>query len=201
MQASAHERPRIGCAILAAGGSSRLGRAKQLLSYRGVPLIRHVGALALATGCDAVAVVTGSGAPEVARAVRELALELLDNPDWREGVAASIRVASAWATQRALDALLLTACDQVHLTSAHLEQLIAYYENHTSVIASAYADTVGIPVLFGAAWFGGLLQLEGDRGAGALLRAHAPTQLVAWPAGEFDIDSELDVERTHGLLR
>jgi molybdenum cofactor cytidylyltransferase len=186
---------RIGCAVLAAGSSQRLGRPKQLLSYRGTPLIRRIGEVVLASGSHAAAVVTGCNAQDVARALEDLALEKLDNPHWSEGVAASIRVAAAWAARLELDALLMAACDQVHLSALHLDHLMARFTDPTDIVASSYAGTAGIPALFGAAWYPQLSALQGDRGAGALLRAHAPTQLVAWSDGEFDIDTEHDVAR------
>jgi CTP:molybdopterin cytidylyltransferase MocA len=191
---------RIGCAVLAAGSSKRLGRPKQLLSYCGAPLIHRIGAEVLASGCHAAAVVTGCSGQDVGRAVAALAIETLDNPRWSEGVAASIRVATEWAAQRELDGLLLAACDQLHLSAAHLAELMARCERVTDIVASGYAGTAGIPALFGAAWYPQLLHLQGDRGAGELLRANAATQLVAWPAGEHDIDTEHDIARIgHGF--
>ena len=57
----------IAAAILAAGGSSRLGRPKQLVERSGRPLVRHVAASALEGGCDPVIVVLE--APQPARLI------------------------------------------------------------------------------------------------------------------------------------
>jgi molybdenum cofactor cytidylyltransferase len=187
--------PRIGCALLAAGSSQRLGRPKQLVTYRGVSLVRRSAQALASTRCEALAIVVGFQSGDVLQAVRGLPLEPLENANYSEGIAASIRLAVSWASARELDALVLAACDQVHLTAAHLEQLIARYTHVSDIVASAYADTCGIPALFGSAWFSRLSQLQGDRGAGALLRTHAQTQFVAWPEGELDIDTEADLAR------
>ena len=49
----------LGAVILAAGGSSRLGRPKQLLAFGGETLVRRAVRAALETGCDPVIVVVG----------------------------------------------------------------------------------------------------------------------------------------------
>jgi molybdenum cofactor cytidylyltransferase len=187
--------PRVGCALLAAGDSRRLGQPKQLIDYRGVPLVRHVAQTALAARCAACAVVVGSHASDVRAALQGLPVDMLDNSAWTEGIAASIRVAVGWARRLQLDALLLAACDQWRLTPEHLRRLIARVQRPTDAAASVYAETCGVPALFGAAWFPRLLSLRGDRGAGSLLRACAATQRVPWPGGAFDLDTEQDLAR------
>ena len=62
----------IGGIILAAGGSSRFGEPKQLLLWKGQPLIRHVAVAALNAGLSPVIVVVGSSAAEVHSAIKDL---------------------------------------------------------------------------------------------------------------------------------
>jgi len=50
----------IGAAILAAGESSRLGRPKQLIQFRGKSLIRRTVNAANEAGCSPITVVLGS---------------------------------------------------------------------------------------------------------------------------------------------
>ena len=140
--------PRVGCAVLAAGASRRLGHPKQLARHRGEPLVR----LAAGCGCQsravATAVVVGAHAGAVHAALHELPVEIVPNPDWQQGLAASIRAASAWAERHALDALLLALCDQPRLTSAHLDRLIAEFERTGLAVASYYAQKSGSPRYF-----------------------------------------------------
>ncbi|HEX4354531.1 MAG TPA: NTP transferase domain-containing protein, partial [Polyangiales bacterium] len=72
--------------ILAAGSSQRLGRPKQLLRLRGVPLVRHIANVVLDVACEARAIVVGCHAPEVLDALQGVALEPIMNVDHREGV-------------------------------------------------------------------------------------------------------------------
>jgi molybdenum cofactor cytidylyltransferase len=61
--------PPVSGIILAAGQSKRMGRAKQLLPFRGKPLISHIVCAALASQLDEVIVVLGHGAEEIGMSV------------------------------------------------------------------------------------------------------------------------------------
>ncbi len=77
--------------ILAAGGSQRLGRPKQLLDWRGEPFVRAVARTALAAGLSPVLVVTGAHGDQTEAALYSLPVQAVHNPGWQEGQASSIR--------------------------------------------------------------------------------------------------------------
>jgi len=186
--------PRVACALLAAGGSRRLGRPKQLVcSEHGEPLVRLAARAVAAARCSERAVVLGAHAAQVEAALTGLALTSLRNEDWAEGVAASIRVAVRWARASSADILLLAVCDQPALSAGQLDALSEAVRDPEAVSASRYADTLGVPAAFGSAWYERLLGLRGDQGAGPLLRASAKVEGIAFAAGAFDIDRESDV--------
>jgi CTP:molybdopterin cytidylyltransferase MocA len=180
--------------LLAAGGSQRLGEPKQLLQRDGLPLVRHVYQQLAAAGLSRLAVVLGCQRERVAAALPE-ACEGLHNPEWREGIAASIRCAAGWAGRVEGEALLIAVCDQPRLTSEHVLMLCAAYRERGQTCASGYAGKRGVPALFAPDWLPRLLELQGDEGAGSLLRATSDLQVVNWSAGAEDIDSRADAER------
>lgn len=183
-----------GIAILAAGGSRRLGQPKQLVALRGEPLVRRTAALAEAVGCEGVAVVVGCEAERVAAALHGLACVQLENTAWQEGIASSIRVAVRWAQARELDALMLLVCDQTRLSADVLLQLwAAWAASPKLAAAAAYADALGVPAIFPRAYYPALSALEGDRGAARLLHGVALTRVV-WPEGVHDVDTPSDLE-------
>jgi len=185
----------VGCAILAAGASRRLGQPKQLVEVEGEPLVRRAARLARSAGCADVAVVIGCQGASVAAAMSGVRCELLDNFDWSEGIAASIRVAARWAEQRDFAALMLLVCDQLNLSAAHLSQLWSEWQAAPeSAVASVYAHVLGVPAIFPRADYPALSQLRGDQGAARLLRAR-PTTQVAWPAGEAELDTPDDLAK------
>ena len=81
---------RFAVVLLAAGGSSRLGRPKQLLPYLGRTLVEHAARTALASGASEVVVVVGAEATAVRAALRDLRVRIVVNEAWAEGMGGSI---------------------------------------------------------------------------------------------------------------
>jgi CTP:molybdopterin cytidylyltransferase MocA len=142
-----------------------------------------------------VGVVTGSAHEPVLAALGELAVDIVPNSKWQEGIASSIRAATRWAEASGAEALLITLVDQVHLTVLHLEALVDAWRDGTPAVASGYGGTLGVPALFDARTFGSLLTLEGDRGGARVLRSLEGVVVVPWEEGVVDVDSQDDVER------
>jgi len=182
----------IAAALLAAGASRRLGQPKQLLPYRGAPLVQTIARELCATSCDRVVVVLGAHAGAVVPAIADLPVALEANVLWSEGIASSIRCAVAWALRTGCDALALALCDQPRLRAPHVDALVALHRTCGRPVASRYAGIAGTPAVFGATDFPALLALAGDGGARHLLAA-APA--IEWPAGAYDLDTPDDVAR------
>ena len=182
--------------VLAAGASRRLGEPKQLLAYRGEPLVRAIASVLVAAPSIArVGVVTGSGRDGVEAAVSGLAVDRVPNAEWEEGMASSVRAAVRWAKSLDADALLIALVDQVRLDVAHVEALTRAWGAGELAAASGYGGTIGVPAIFGARMFEALLALEGDRGAAGLLRALEDVGVVAWEEGVVDVDTTGDMGR------
>ena len=121
------------------------------------------------------------------------------NPDWQSGLGSSIVVGIRHAMNLApdLDAAVLLTCDQPFVTAAVLAQLIQLrLTSGKPIVASAYAETLGIPALFDRSCFPDLLRLKGDSGAKGIILAR-PHDVVSFdfPAGEIDIDTAADYEK------
>jgi molybdenum cofactor cytidylyltransferase len=189
----------IGIIILSAGNSSRLGRPKQLLPYRGRTLVAHVIGEALAAGLRPVAVVTGAYRPEVEEALKEEPVVLVYNRDWETGMASGIvaGLSNMLLLQPDLGAVIISVCDQPFISAALLSELAGTFETSSKgIVASAYADSMGTPVLFGCSYFEKLLSLSGSDGAKKLL-CHYPADLatVDFLEGHIDIDTEEDARK------
>jgi molybdenum cofactor cytidylyltransferase len=178
--------------ILAAGRSRRLGTAKQLLVWEGETLLRRIARVALAGG-GPVWVVTGHRAEAMAEALAGLPVQILVNPEWEEGQAASVRC-GVTALPPGVTGVLLLVCDQPAVDPALLERLRAIHRDRPeALVACAYGGARGIPALFPARLLPRLLELRGDRGGRDLLRDPAAL-LVPFPAGEFDLDRPEDLQ-------
>ncbi len=77
--------------ILAAGESTRFGKPKQLLDWRGEPFVRVVAKTSLEAGLSPVIVVTGANAEQVEAAVQDLSVKIARNAEWKNGQSSSIK--------------------------------------------------------------------------------------------------------------
>jgi CTP:molybdopterin cytidylyltransferase MocA len=183
---------RVAAVLLAAGGSRRLGRAKQLLEIGGEALVRRAARAVLGCGADETLVVTGAHSDEVVHAVADLGLRTVDNRAWAEGIASSIRCGTRAAEALGCSAVLIVLADQPYVGSEILARIVdCYREERRQLVASQYRGIAGAPALFAGRHRARLLQLEGDCGARHVLRACAPrVRLVSFEAGAVDIDDE-----------
>ena len=192
--------------LLAAGGSTRLGSPKQLLVYEGKTLLRRAAEAALASGGKPVVVVLGAGAAEARRAVDGLEVTTVENAGWAQGMGGSVRqgmaaVEALWreAGDPGPDGVLLTLCDQPRVGAEALGRIASAFTSarrEETIAAAAYEGTVGVPVLFGRAYFEALRTLPEEAGAKGLLRRHAERVVaVPLPEGAVDIDTREQFER------
>ena len=189
-------RGRVAAVLLAAGESARLGRPKQLLPFRERTLLRHAAETALASSCEQVYVVLGAACERTRPQLEDLPVQVVLNPDWREGMGASIRCGIRAAMQEAscLDGAMLLLADQPLVTPEHLAQMVSLFRHSQAPIVAAYYDgRPGAPVLFGEALFSQLLTLEGGQGARRLVASRQnDTLLFDLPEAAFDVDVEAD---------
>jgi molybdenum cofactor cytidylyltransferase len=162
------------------------------LPFRGKPLVRVMAAIVRESACHCVAVVAGAGAGAVREALDGLDVEVVATPDFRKGMSSSIHAGVTWAND--YDAVLVATCDQLHLTSRHLNRLLRVHARTGGVIASRYEGTLGLPAVFGRSRFAALLALTGDEGAQRLLR-NVPYVVtpIDWAEGAIDVDDRKDL--------
>lgn len=182
--------------VLAAGGSRRLGRSKQLLTRDGETLVHRAVRMALATQPVRVLLVVGGDADAVSAAVMDLAVEVVFNAAWEEGLASSV-CAAAVALSGDQARCLLLACDQPALQVSHLRALLDGAEvSDSACAATVHGDALGIPVVVTTAVLAEARELVGDRGLRSVLQRMPRESIHVLEASElqFDVDTEVDVE-------
>jgi molybdenum cofactor cytidylyltransferase len=180
--------------VLAAGGSSRLGRPKQLLPFRGATLLDATLATARACGFDQLVVALGGAADEVQATVDLSGAEVVVNRGFGAGCSSSIAAAMAVVDPHA-QALVLLLGDQPGVTADSVRALVAG-RGDAALAVCRYDDGRGHPFAFGRAVFGDLLTLHGDKAVWKLLdRAGGDVVEVAVPGPvPLDVDTWEDYE-------
>ena len=193
--------------ILAAGGSTRFGKPKQLLDWKGQPFVRAVATKALAAGLSPVVIVVGANAEQVESTVKDLDVMIVRNIDWISGQANSIRegikVFLSSLTEglendlEKAGAAIFLLVDQPQITTSILQALV---EKHASglfpIVAPMVLDRRANPVLFDRITFRDLLSLEGDVGGRAIFHKHQ-VEYLTWHDDRMllDVDTPEQYER------
>ncbi len=184
----------VAAVVLAAGASTRLGEAKQLVMLGGETLLERAVRVAREAGCLPVVVVVGAEYVQVLGNSVLGDVVTVINDKWEEGMASSIRLGvRALEFARDVEGVLLMTCDQPAVTVKHLGRLMAKVE----VKASRYAGRNGVPAFFPAKYFEKLTELKGDTGARELL---AEARWEELENGELDVDTAADLARARELF-
>jgi molybdenum cofactor cytidylyltransferase len=180
--------------LLAAGCSSRLGRPKQLLPFRGKTLLRHAAEVALAAELGPVFVVLGAVVEECREALLGAPVTLLINEAWDEGMGGSIAVGAQHLDETVHGAAIVMLCDQPGIAPVMLRELDRKQRMSGAVVVASRCDGVlGPPALFAASLFPRLRVLRGAQGARGLMRDEVNVVAIECPEAAWDIDTEKDV--------
>lgn len=184
--------------ILAAGASRRLGRLKQIEPWGETTLLGRVLDSVRQMPVDEVWVVLGADSDRVMAEVDFGDAGLIENPEWEEGIASSLRVGLDALTRlsRAERAVILMG-DQPDVSPEVVTELL---ESHRTagrqVSIPKYRYTLGNPVIVDRSLWSRVMSLEGDEGAMRLWRAHPEWVNEVWFADQMprDVDTESDVK-------
>jgi molybdenum cofactor cytidylyltransferase len=186
-----------GIIILAAGQSSRLGTPKQNLVYQGKTLLQHAVSAAIYSTCRPVIVVLGANSEAILPQIEGHDVQIVYNANWEQGMATSIQT-SITELQKTpgISGAIVMLCDQPFVNHELLNNILQKQtETGKGIIASAYNNTIGVPVLFGQKYFAHLLALKGHEGAKKLLAVYTDDiAVVNFAQGAIDIDTITDYE-------
>jgi molybdenum cofactor cytidylyltransferase len=186
----------VGGVIIAAGGSNRLGKPKQLLQWRGQSFIRRVTLTALEAGLSPVIVVLGAYADLVKPEINDLPVDICINLDWEKGQSTSLKVGLRKLPRKCSSSVMMLV-DQPQVPSKIIMDLI---ETHSQSLAPIVAPKIvgkrGNPVLFDKNTFPGLMRVTGDIGGRSIFSDYP----VSWlqysdESLRLDVDTLEDYQR------
>ncbi|HEU5081222.1 MAG TPA: nucleotidyltransferase family protein [Opitutaceae bacterium] len=205
----------FGAVILAAGGSTRMGRPKQLLPIEGVSLARRAANAALASKAWPVVVVLGNAAPLIQMDLAKLPLLFAVNKSWADGIGSSIRlgIQTLDMYSASLVGAIVLLADQPNLSAEAIDAIadaaggvgveVEVGGNRGegvgirgTLAAARYGGVIGAPAFFPRAYFPELLALDVAEGAQKILRRHADRVVaVERPELAVDLDTPEEVQR------
>ena len=182
----------VSAVILAGGESRRMGGPKLALELEGRTLLARAVETALQV-CPQVLVVVGAYAELYTPLAEAVGARVVVNPNWREGLASSLRVGVASLPPQTAAVLVLLG-DQPLVPVAHFEKMLSLYRStDATLLFSQYDGVRGAPTLIDASLFGAVQTLTGDTGARALQDL---ARVAAVPlAASFDVDTPADAVR------
>jgi molybdenum cofactor cytidylyltransferase len=190
---------RVGGVVLAAGGSSRLGRVKQLVRWQGRPLVWHAVQAAMQGGCDRVCVVLGANGQAIKESLVGEAVRFVQNPEWESGLSSSIRVGLAELAAE-VEAILFLLADMPLVGAPLVGALIEAHATSLAPIVATRVDAQLVnPALFDRATFDALSGLQGDAGGRQLFGRFACRAVEGDAEVLFDVDTPEDLARLEEL--
>lgn len=179
--------------LLAAGGSERMGRAKQLLRWGQKSLIEYQLGLLLKLNSP-LFVVLGANTDAILPVIEKYNAEVVLNENWKSGMGSSV----ACGTKRLVEMFpgasgaLITLVDQPLIPQKHFISLIDKFQPEKKQIIASKSDSgwLGVPALFDAFYFDELQNLGGEQGAKQIIRRY-PDSVLSLECGDLlaDVDT------------
>jgi len=182
--------------VLAAGGSERLGRPKQLVQFNKDTLLQYALNQVKSARVGDIFLVLGANAEIITDRHILTDINVLINDDWKSGIAGSITFGlNHIIKDNRYEKVIIVLADQPKLKATHLKDLIRKYKkSEASIIVSKYEDEFGPPSLFTRQHFISLLELKGDQGAKEFVKNNLDkTEFIDFPEGNYDINEAQDL--------
>ncbi len=160
--------------ILSAGASTRMGKPKALLPYRGGTFLEHLIEVTRHPRVGVTRVVLGAGADDIRTIAKLPPSVVVLNPDWEKGQLSSICAGVRSLAGIENDGVILCPVDHPLVSAALVSELISrFYEEQKAIVLPTYDGRRGHPAIFSSALYDELLAAPPDKGARAVVWAHA----------------------------
>ena len=190
----------ISAIVLAAGEGKRMGETKQLLLWRGKPILQHVLDRLRESRIDEIILVVGYEREKILQAIDAAGAKVVFNPDFSKGMIHSVRKGLSVLHPQAKGFFLVLG-DQPAIGPAVYDRLIEAFHRfypQKKIFLPAYGGVKGHPALFGSRYAEEAMQIEGDVGLRDVVRDHPEdVMILSTDTGAVleDLDTPADYQR------
>ncbi|NKL38989.1 NTP transferase domain-containing protein [Rhizobium leguminosarum bv. viciae] len=189
-------KPTVAIVLLAAGMATRMGPNgghKLLAEFDGMPLVRRSALTASNSHAESVTVVVGHRQDDIRKALCDLQLNVVANPDYASGLASSLVIGFVAAEANGVDGVLVMLADMPGVTSSDLNRLITVFQGGkgASIVRAVSQGKPGNPVILPRSLSDAVLRLKGDIGARDLIKASGlpVIEVEIGDAAQIDVDT------------
>jgi molybdenum cofactor cytidylyltransferase len=190
----------ISAVILAAGTSTRMGTAKQLMRLDDRPLLQHALDNVRASGVKEIVLVLGFAAADIRKEIDLQNVRVVLNESFQQGMGTSLKAGLSAVASQSAGALIVLA-DQPFVRPGTLDLLIAeHHRSKAQIVIPTHRGFRGNPVLLDRSVFPEIMVLHGDMGCRAIFGDHLEG-IVKLPVDDMGILLDIDRQRDFEALR
>jgi molybdenum cofactor cytidylyltransferase len=168
------DRGRVGAVVLAAGQSTRMGQAKQVLPWGKHTVIEQVNSTLIQAGISEIVVVTGAAREQVEARLRTLPVNLVHNPDYSTAEMVTSLQVGIRSLSPAVEALLVVLGDQPGIEAGVVRAVVkAYRAGESRLVVPSYEKRRGHPWLADQSLWPDLMALREEKTLRDFLNEHA----------------------------
>jgi molybdenum cofactor cytidylyltransferase len=189
---------KVAAIVLAAGNSSRMGRAKQMLPFGTSTILETVIATVHESKANSINVVLGANRAEIEPILAGLDVEVFVNPQPELGMLSSVQCCIS-RLDGDVDAFLFVLGDQPQIRREIVDHLIDRASlSAKGIFVPTYSGKRGHPLLIRASHRAEILQLPNSGGLNKLLHDH-PDDVEEVPVDTDTILKDIDTPEDYDL--
>jgi molybdenum cofactor cytidylyltransferase len=199
---SAEASAMISAIVLAAGEGKRMGETKQLLPWKGKPILEHVLDHLRNSRVHEIILVLGHDRERILKEIKTHGIKVLFNPEFPKGMSTSIRKGAAAIDPQARGFFVVLG-DQPTIGPEVYDRLIEEFNRRfpqKAIFIPTHQGKRGHPPLFSVRYLPEILSIEGDVGLRAIVQKH-PEEIAAVEMGTEAILDDLDTPEQYRKLK
>ncbi len=199
MRSREHIKRSVACVILSGGSSTRMGKPKALLPYKGSTFVEKLIADYAEIGCDPIVVVVGEHAESIQPFINKSGVITAVNYHPEEGQLSSLKIGLT-VLSREHAGFFFTLVDHPAVKVETLREILSAWDgNPQTVVRPRYDNRGGHPVLLGKNWIEKTLHLSDSSNMRLALKENSE-YIIELPVSDAGIIVNVDTPEDYTNL-